>query len=239
MSSVSYVRSDDCQIRYPTPASTSATSSPSHPRSLHESMLDTLSARSALSSSQGISRMNGGFAPGKQGAETDRPDRCTKETTKEKGMSPGARVKGIHPARRRKRSKPKAAKGEGKETVRGQNKSKTAKADSSYDPSEYCYTDDETDDEKRRFKCKFPGCNAAFSVRFSRSRHLKTHFGVKPHACDVPGCGKRFAEKSTLHRHLRHHTGEKPYVCQRKGCDAVYADLSNMKRHMAQHNSED
>jgi uncharacterized Zn-finger protein len=58
--------------------------------------------------------------------------------------------------------------------------------------------------------CKYPGCLKEFTSRWSLTRHLKIHSGIKSFKCNQ--CNKQFIQKCSLTRHEQTHLDEKPCI---------------------------
>ena len=65
--------------------------------------------------------------------------------------------------------------------------------------------------------CKYPGCLKEFTTRWSLTRHLKIHSGVKTFKCNQ--CNKQFIQKCSLTRHEQIHLQEKPWICDYINCE--------------------
>jgi len=86
-----------------------------------------------------------------------------------------------------------------------------------------------------KFRCGV--CGVLFARIWHLRRHIKLHYGYKPHAC--PSCPKTFARAEHLRKHmLRHSSGRTfhPHVCRH--CMAEFSVGRELKEHLkAQHTS--
>ena len=78
--------------------------------------------------------------------------------------------------------------------------------------------------EEKPYKCRYEGCDYAFTTNGGLTNHLRTHTGEKPYKCHYEGCDYAFTTNGGLTVHLRTHTGEKPYKCTYEGCDYAYCE---------------
>ena len=80
-----------------------------------------------------------------------------------------------------------------------------------------------------KFKCGV--CGTLFARIWHLRRHIKLHYGYKPHAC--PSCPKTFARAEHLRKHMHRHTGGRvfrPHICRH--CLAEFSVGRELKEHM-------
>jgi len=64
-----------------------------------------------------------------------------------------------------------------------------------------------------KFKCGV--CGVLFARIWHLRRHIKLHYGYKPHSC--PACPKTFARAEHLRKHMHRHLGGRafrPHICR-------------------------
>ncbi|KAH7463815.1 Oocyte zinc finger protein XlCOF26 [Phytophthora ramorum] len=88
-------------------------------------------------------------------------------------------------------------------------------------------------EDKKVFRCTFPGCGREFQLKGNLKRHANIHNGDKKFACKF--CGKRFLRKADMEVHYRVHTGEKPYRCKYEDCGKCFARRSDLLSHERTH----
>lgn len=66
-----------------------------------------------------------------------------------------------------------------------------------------CYKDN----TQRPYKCDI--CGRGFLRLEHKTRHVRTHTGIRPYACNYPDCTRRFSRSDELTRHMRIHTNRK------------------------------
>lgn len=65
---------------------------------------------------------------------------------------------------------------------------------------------------REELTCTYPDCCESFTCKWSLTRHLRTHTGIRPHRCLE--CNKEFVQKCSLQRHMATHSDARPYECQ-------------------------
>lgn len=97
----------------------------------------------------------------------------------------------------------------------------------------------EDGEHTRRFKCDFPGCEAAFRKSCRLQWHIRVHDGERPYKCDFPKCEKRYTRSYHLTRHKKkaHGRGGSPsgtpsYPCSLDGCRKVLSTKQLLDRHV-------
>jgi hypothetical protein len=58
---------------------------------------------------------------------------------------------------------------------------------------------------KKRYPCKFEGCDRDFSTSGHLTRHMKIHLGEKNHICPILSCHARFSRKDNMMQHYSAH----------------------------------
>lgn len=81
--------------------------------------------------------------------------------------------------------------------------------------------------------CKHPGCLKEFTSKWSLTRHMKTHSGLKPFQCQQ--CNKQFVQKCSLTRHEQTHQNERPWVCDHDDCDKRFKLKEYLEVHRKSH----
>ena len=56
---------------------------------------------------------------------------------------------------------------------------------------------------RKRYICKFPGCDKDYSSSGHMTRHYITHQGIRPYVCKFTGCSKSFTRHDNLLSHNR------------------------------------
>ena len=88
----------------------------------------------------------------------------------------------------------------------------------------------------RPFKCKHPGCSAAFQSHGRLQIHSKIHTQVKRYMCEI--CGNAYPTVQKVNQHKFVHTDEKPEKCSQ--CDKSFKYKMQLKRHMRRiHGNQD
>ena len=81
--------------------------------------------------------------------------------------------------------------------------------------------------------CKYPGCLKEFTTRWSFTRHVKIHSGVKPFTCNH--CNKQFIQKCSLTRHEQTHLDERPWICDTLHCGKRFKLKEYLEIHKKSH----
>jgi len=81
--------------------------------------------------------------------------------------------------------------------------------------------------------CKYPGCLKEFTSRWSLTRHLKIHSGIKSFICNQ--CNKKFIQKCSLTRHQQTHLKESIWICDYNNCEKRFKLKEYLEIHKKSH----
>jgi len=96
-----------------------------------------------------------------------------------------------------------------------------------------------SDDEKKKFVCKFPNCGKYFRYKSEIVRHAATHSESRPFICQYDNCYKAFKRNDALENHIRSsHTKETPFVCPIADCGAKFTTHGSFRYHVLKHNKQ-
>jgi uncharacterized Zn-finger protein len=86
---------------------------------------------------------------------------------------------------------------------------------------------------KKFFKCNFPGCDMIFTKKCVLRDHQMAHKQEKPFKCEI--CGKQFTQRGNLKTHQKSHTTHEGFRCSFEGCGKTFVTNSYLKIHMKSH----
>jgi len=96
-----------------------------------------------------------------------------------------------------------------------------------------------SDDERKKFVCKFPNCGKFFRYKSEIVRHTATHSESRPFICQYDNCYKAFKRNDALENHIRSsHTKETPFVCPVADCGAKFTTHGSFRYHVLKHNKQ-
>jgi uncharacterized Zn-finger protein len=96
-----------------------------------------------------------------------------------------------------------------------------------------------SDDERKKFVCKFPSCGKFFRYKSEIVRHAATHSESRPFICQYDNCYKAFKRNDALENHIRSsHTKETPFVCPVSDCGAKFTTHGSFRYHVLKHNKQ-
>lgn len=83
---------------------------------------------------------------------------------------------------------------------------------------------------KKKYKCKWKGCNMAFIQKVNLETHINTHTHNNTFPCQT--CGRIFHHKGNLKRHTPTHSSEKKYKCEWEWCNSEFRQQRSLKKHI-------
>jgi len=96
-----------------------------------------------------------------------------------------------------------------------------------------------SDEERKKFVCKFPNCGKFFRYKSEIVRHAATHSESRPFICQYDNCYKAFKRNDALENHIRSsHTKETPFVCPVADCGAKFTTHGSFRYHVLKHNKQ-
>jgi len=96
-----------------------------------------------------------------------------------------------------------------------------------------------SDDERKKFVCKFPSCGKFFRYKSEIVRHAATHSESRPFICQYDNCYKAFKRNDALENHIRSsHTKETPFICPVEDCGAKFTTHGSFRYHVLKHNKQ-
>ena len=91
----------------------------------------------------------------------------------------------------------------------------------------------EENQNKKFYKCNFPGCDMIFTKKCVLRDHQMAHKREKPFKCEI--CGKKFTQRGNLKTHQKSHSSHEGFKCSYEGCGKTFVTNSYLKIHMKSH----
>ncbi|XP_062511073.1 zinc finger protein 224-like isoform X2 [Corticium candelabrum] len=115
--------------------------------------------------------------------------------------------------------------------------------------TEILYSQTDSGDATKRFKCNYDGCSSSFSTSYKLKRHSQSHTRLQSYHCVHDGCSKTFAMPYNLTAHIKekhegvertrkHITRPASLHCQLPGCNKSFDRVSKLIEHSRTHSRE-
>jgi len=96
-----------------------------------------------------------------------------------------------------------------------------------------------TEEERKKYICKYKGCGKFFRYKSEIMRHAATHSESRPFICHYDNCFKAFKRNDALENHIRSsHTKETPFICPFPECQMKFTTHGSFRYHVLKHNKQ-
>jgi len=106
----------------------------------------------------------------------------------------------------------------------------------SADSDNFLYVETLLGENKKGFRCLFPGCEKTFRFRSDMKRHTLIHTRDRPYICQT--CKKEYKRPDALRNHMQTHNQNTIYSCTESGCNAQFRQINALQCHLLKHNSK-